>query len=592
MSINERVNKLRELMKSKEITVYIVPTSDPHQSEYLASHYKGRTWISGFTGSAGTVVITQTQANLWTDGRYFIQAENQLKGSEYKLFKMGVPGVPTYIQWLKDNIKSGDTIGYDGKVFSQTTAERLEKEFDGLGVGFNDKFDLVGEIWEDRPKLTNEQAFYHELKYTGISASEKIENVRENIKAKNADYFLIGSLDDIAWLYNIRGKDVKSNPVIISYALISMGKAYFFVDKDKISDEVKSFLNDNGVSVLLYEDVIDFVRNLESDSTVILEKDKINRWIYNAIPKECKIIDELNYTTILKGKKNETEIENQRNAYIKDGVALTKFFHWLDSNIGKIEINELSAADKLLEFRKEQDLFIEPSFETISAYGPNAAMAHYSATEDSYSVLEEKGFYLVDSGGQYLDGTTDITRTVAVGNLTDEEKKDFTLTLKGHINLISAKFLEGTNGYQLDVLCRVPLWKEGLDFKHGTGHGVGYLLNVHEGPHRIASAPNDVVLEKGMVVSIEPGIYKAGKHGIRIENIVVATDDIETESGKFMKFEVLSYVPIDLEAIDPELLSCDEKQWLNSYHKDVYDKLSPYLNEEEKAWLQHNTRTI
>ena len=592
MSINERVNKLRELMKSKEITVYIVPTSDPHQSEYLASHYKGRTWISGFTGSAGTVVITQTQANLWTDGRYFIQAENQLKGSEYKLFKMGVPGVPTYIQWLKDNIKSGDTIGYDGKVFSQTTAERLEKEFDGLGVGFNDKFDLVGEIWEDRPKLTNEQAFYHELKYTGISASEKIENVRENIKAKNADYFLIGSLDDIAWLYNIRGKDVKSNPVIISYALISMGKAYFFVDKDKISDEVKSFLNDNGVSVLLYEDVIDFVRNLESDSTVILEKDKINRWIYNAIPKECKIIDELNYTTILKGKKNETEIANQRNAYIKDGVALTKFFHWLDSNIGKIEINELSAADKLLEFRKEQDLFIEPSFETISAYGPNAAMAHYSATEDSYSVLEEKGFYLVDSGGQYLDGTTDITRTVAVGNLTDEEKKDFTLTLKGHINLISAKFLEGTNGYQLDVLCRVPLWKEGLDFKHGTGHGVGYLLNVHEGPHRIASAPNDVVLEKGMVVSIEPGIYKAGKHGIRIENIVVATDDIETESGKFMKFEVLSYVPIDLEAIDPELLSCDEKQWLNSYHKDVYDKLSPYLNEEEKAWLQHNTRTI
>ena len=592
MSINERVNRLRELMKSKEITVYIVPTSDPHQSEYLASHYKGRTWISGFTGSAGTVVITQTQANLWTDGRYFIQAENQLKGSEYKLFKMGVPGVPTYIQWLKDNIKSGDTIGYDGKVFSQTTAERLEKEFDGLGVGFNDKFDLVGEIWEDRPKLTNEQAFYHELKYTGISASEKIENVRENIKAKNADYFLIGSLDDIAWLYNIRGKDVKSNPVIISYALISMGKAYFFVDKDKISDEVKSFLNDNGVSVLLYEDVIDFVRNLESDSTVILEKDKINRWIYNAIPKECKIIDELNYTTILKGKKNETEIANQRNAYIKDGVALTKFFHWLDSNIGKIEINELSAADKLLEFRKEQDLFIEPSFETISAYGPNAAMAHYSATEDSYSVLEEKGFYLVDSGGQYLDGTTDITRTVAVGNLTDEEKKDFTLTLKGHINLISAKFLEGTNGYQLDVLCRVPLWKEGLDFKHGTGHGVGYLLNVHEGPHRIASAPNDVVLEKGMVVSIEPGIYKAGKHGIRIENIVVATDDIETESGKFMKFEVLSYVPIDLEAIDPELLSCDEKQWLNSYHKDVYDKLSPYLNEEEKAWLQHNTRTI
>ncbi|MDR7871251.1 MAG: aminopeptidase P family protein [Tissierellaceae bacterium] len=592
MGINERVSKLRELMKSKGITAYIIPTSDPHQSEYLASHYKGRTWISGFTGSAGTVVITQTHANLWTDGRYFIQAENQLKGSEYKLFKMGVPGVPNYIQWLKDNIKSGDTIGYDGKVFSQTTAERLEKEFEGLGVGFNDEFDLVGEIWEDRPELTKEQAFHHELKYTGLSASEKIEKVRENIKAKNADYFLIGSLDDIAWLYNIRGRDVKSNPVIISYALISMDKAYVFVDKDKINSEVESYLNNNGVSVLSYEDVIDYVKDIESTATVILEKDKINRWIYNAIPKECNIINELNYTTILKGNKNDTEIENQRNAYIKDGVALAKFFHWVDSNIGKIEINELSAGDKLLEFRKEQDLFIEPSFDTISAYGANAAMAHYSATEDSYSILEEKGFYLVDSGGQYLDGTTDITRTVAVGPLTHEEKRDFTLTLKGHINLISTKFLEGTNGYQLDILCRAPLWKEGLDFKHGTGHGVGYLLNVHEGPHRIASAPNDVALEKGMVVSIEPGVYKAGKHGIRIENIVVVTDDIETESGKFMKFEVLSYVPIDLDAIDVELLSYDEKQWLNSYHKDVYDKLSPYLNEEEKAWLQHNTRSI
>lgn len=592
MNINERVNKLRELMKLNGITAYIIPTSDPHQSEYVADYYKGRSWISGFTGSAGTVVITQNDANLWADGRYFIQAENELKGSEYKLFKMGLPGVPTYIQWLKDNLKDGETIGYDGKVFSQTMAEKLEKEFKEANIDFNDKYDLVGDVWEGRPSLSKNEAFLHELKYTGLSSNEKIEKVRENMKTKGVDYSLVGSLDDIAWLYNIRGRDVKGNPVIISYALISMDKSYLFVDKDKINNEVESFLNENSIEILPYEDVIKYVNNIENDSKITLEKDKINRWLFNGIPRECNIINEINYTTILKGQKNDTEIKNQRNAYIKDGVALTKFLYWLDNNIGKTEITELSATDRLLEFRKEQDLFIEASFNTISAYGPNAAMAHYSASEDSFAVLDDKGFYLVDSGGQYLDGTTDITRTIAVGPLSDEEKRDFTLTLKGHINLIDAKFLEGTNGYQVDILCRAPLWKEGIDFKHGTGHGVGYLLNVHEGPHRIASAPNDVALEKGMVVSIEPGVYKAGKHGIRIENIVVVDKDMETEFGQFMKFEVLSYVPIDLEAIDVSLLSNDEKQWLNNYHADVYNKLSPYLNEEEKAWLKHNTRSI
>ena len=592
MNINERVNKLRELMKENGITAYIIPTSDPHQSEYVAEHYKGRSWISGFTGSAGTVVITQEDANLWTDGRYFIQAENQLKDSVYKLFKMGVAGVPSYIEWLKDIIESGETIGYDGKVFSQTTAEELEKEFDGYSISFNDKYDLLGEIWEDRPELAKKEAFLHELSYTGISSSEKITKIRENMKSKGADYFLIASLDDIAWLYNIRGNDIKNNPVIISYALVSMDKAYLFVDRDKINVDVENFLNDNEIQVLLYKDIIEYVQEIENDTTVILEKNKINRWIYDAIPEECNIIDELNYTTVLKGKKNDTEIENQRNAYIKDGVALTKFLYWLDDNVGKIEITELSAADKLLEFRQEQDLFIEPSFNTISAYGANAAMAHYSATMDSFSVIEKKGFYLVDSGGQHLDGTTDITRTVAVGSLTDEEKKDFTLTLKGHINLMNAKFLEGTSGYQLDILCRYPMWEEGLDFKHGTGHGIGYLLNVHEGPHRIASIPNFVALEKGMITSIEPGVYKAGKHGIRIENIAVVDDYMESESGKFLKFEVLSYVPIDLDAIDVDLLSNTEKEWLNDYHSKVYDKLSPYLSEEERIWLENKTRSI
>lgn len=592
MSIDERLKSLRKLMKDRGITAYIVPTADPHQSEYVADHYKSRAWISGFTGSAGTVVVTEEDAILWTDGRYFIQAESQLKGSEYKLFKMGIPGFPSYIEWLQDNLKDGETIGFDGRVFAQSAFEELEEEFKNKDIKFIYEYDLVGEIWSNRPEIPKRDVFIHEVKYTGFTGKEKIQRVRGIMDKKGADYFLIGSLDDIAWLYNIRGRDIVNNPVTISYGLVSMDGAYIFVDRDKINGEVERFLEENGVEVREYKEVVDVVGDIRKGSTVLLDKSRINRWLYDVIPEGCRIIDEMDITTRLKGAKNEVEIKNQRNAYIKDGVALTKFLYWLDSNIGKIKITELSAGKKVEEFREEQDLYIEPSFGTISAYGANAAMAHYSADEDSNAVLQEKGFYLVDSGGQYLDGTTDITRTIALGDITDEEKKDFTLTLKGHINLNSARFLEGTTGYQLDIICRYPLWKEGIDFKHGTGHGVGFLLNVHEGPHRISSVPNNIALEKGMVVSIEPGVYKAGKHGIRIENIVVVDRDIETESGQFMKFETLSLAPIDLNAVDPSLLSQEEKDWLNNYHRNVYDKISPYLTEEEKSWLKEQTRSI
>lgn len=592
MNVNERVKRLRELMKTKGITAYIVPTSDPHQSEYVADCYKTRAWISGFTGSAGTVIITQDEAILWTDGRYFIQAENQLEGTEYKLFKIGIPGFPTYTEWLKDNLKDGDSIGFDGKVFAQSSVESIEKELKDKDIEFIDEYDLVGAIWEDRPSIPESIAFIHETKYTGKSAKEKVEEVRNEMKKLNVDYFLLASLDDIAWMYNIRGNDIANNPVVISYALISKDKAYLFVNKNKINDDVEASLKENQIELYPYEEVVNVVNSFEKGTKILLEKDRINRWLYTNIPAECKIVNDTNITTKLKGIKNPVEVENQRNAYIKDGVALVKFLHWLDNDLGKMEITEISASDKLEEFRREQDLFVEPSFGTISAYEANAAMAHYSATEDSYAVLEPKGLYLVDSGGQYLDGTTDITRTMALGPITEEQKRDFTLTLKGHINLISARFLKGTSGHQLDILCRYPLWQEGIDFKHGTGHGIGFFLNVHEGPHRIASVPNDVTLEKGMVVSIEPGVYKAGKHGIRIENIVIVDEDIETESGQFMKFETLSFVPIDLDAIDVNLLSDKEKAWLNNYHKEVYNKLSPYLNEEEKTWLKAETRSI
>ena len=592
MTINERVKKLRSLMKDRGITAYIVNTADPHQSEYVADYYKGRVWISGFTGSAGTVVITQDEAILWTDGRYFIQAEKELEGSEYKLFKMAIPGFPTYTEWLRDNLKDGDYLGFDGKVFAQFSVENLEREFKGKEIKFIDEYDLVGEIWEDRPSIPNGKVFAHELKYTGKTGKEKIEEIRAEMKKHNADYFLMGSLDDIAWTFNIRGRDVLNNPVVISYGLISMDKAYLFVDKEKIDPEVESFLNENGVEVHEYEEVIQYVKAIDKESKVYVDKNRINRWLYKAIPSQCGIINGIDITTKLKAIKNPIEIQNQKNAYIKDGVALVKFLYWLDKNAGNTIVTEMSASEKLLEFRKEQEGFIEPSFNTISAYKENAAMMHYSASETSNAEIKREGLYLIDSGGQYFDGTTDITRTVVMGPITEEEKRDFTLTLKGHINLGNARFLYGATGHSLDVLARYPLWQEGIDYKCGTGHGIGFLLNVHEGPHRIAMVANTVILEKGMVASIEPGVYKAGSHGIRIENIVVVEEDIKTDSGQFMKFRTLSFVPIDLEGVDVNILSEEERIWLNEYHEEVYNKLSPYLNEEEKVWLKEETRNI
>ncbi|WMM24449.1 aminopeptidase P family protein [Tissierella sp. MB52-C2] len=592
MTINERLKELRSLMSEKGINAYIVNTGDPHQSEYVADYYKGRIWISGFTGSAGTVVITQDEAILWTDGRYFIQAEKELEGSEYKLFKMRIPGYPTYSQWLNEKLKDGDTLGFDGEVFSQSSVESLEKEFKGKDIKFIDEYDLVGEIWEDRPSIPKGEAFIHEVKYTGKTGKEKIEEVRKEMEKQNIDYVLIGSLDDIAWTYNIRGKDVLHNPVVISYALISKNEAYLFVDKEKINSEVKTFLDENNVQIVAYEEIIDYIKSLDKNSKIYLDKNRINRWIYKSIPSECTIASGMDITTKLKGIKNPTEIENQKNAYLKDGVALVKFFHWLDKNVGNIPVTEMSAQKKLLEFRKEQEGFIEPSFGSISAYKANAAMMHYSADENSSSEIKKEGLYLIDSGGQYFDGTTDITRTAVMGPITEEEKRDFTLTLKAHINLGNARFLYGATGHSLDVLSRYPLWQEGIDYKCGTGHGVGFLLNVHEGPHGFAMVSNTVVLEKGMIVTIEPGVYKEGSHGIRIENVVVVEEDIKTDSGQFMKFETISFVPIDLQGIDVELLTENERTWLNEYHKDVFNKLSPYLNDEERAWLKEETRSI
>ncbi|HHV39341.1 MAG TPA: aminopeptidase P family protein [Tepidimicrobium sp.] len=592
MKIEDRIEALRGLMRDKEISAYIVPSYDPHQSEYLADYYRTRVWISGFTGSAGTVVITEDRAILWTDGRYFVQAESELKGSRIELFKMGIPGFPTYMEWLRDNLNEGDVLGFDGRVFPQSDVKKLEKQLENKNVEMVDEYDLVGMLWKDRPEEPMGEVFVHNIRYTGKTAKDKIEEIRDEMDKRDVDYFLLGSLDDIAWAYNIRGRDIANNPVVISYGLISKGEALLFVDGKKISGEVESHLSENGIRIRDYEDIIDYVKSIKPGCRIFLDPSRINSWLYKAIPEECQKVEGTNITTEMKAIKNEVELKNQRNAYIKDGVALVKFLYWLDKNVGNRPITEISAAEKLEEFRREQEGFIGPSFDTIAAYRENAAMMHYSADEDSNYELKREGMFLVDSGGQYYDGTTDITRTIVLGNITEEEKRDYTLTLKGHINLINARFLYGATGTHLDILARYPLWQEGLDYKSGTGHGIGFLLNVHEGPHRISPVLNDVKLEKGMIVTIEPGVYKEGKHGIRIENVVVVDEDIETESGKFMRFETISYCPIDLDGIDVELLTKEERVWLNVYHQEVYDKLSPYLNDNEKKWLDERTRSI
>ncbi|TJX67625.1 aminopeptidase P family protein [Soehngenia saccharolytica] len=592
MIVNQRIKELRKLMKDRGIDVYIEITSDPHQSEYVADHYKGREFLTGFTGSAGTALVTEDKAILWTDGRYFIQAEREIKDSEFVLYKMNTKGYPSLLEWLKENVKDGYTIGFNGEVFSEELVEKIINELTDKNFMLHDNEDLVGMIWEDRPELRAEKVFKLGIEYTGESTEDKINRVRKYLYEKKADYLVLASLDDIAWLFNIRGRDVLNNPVVISYALISKDKAHLYLDNRKLTDEVIEELENEKVCIKEYLDIFDDLKKLEATSCVMLDKSRINRKLYNCIPSSCKILNEVNITTKYKAIKNSVEIENLKIAYRKDTVALTKFFYWIDKNVSSSELDEFYASEKLEEFRKEQEGFIEPSFDTISAYQDNAAMMHYSATKEMKSKILPRGLYLVDSGGQYFNGTTDITRTVAVGEVSEEEKKDFTLTLKGHINLLSAKFLYGSTGYSIDVLARIPLWREGIDYKSGTGHGVGYLLNVHEGPQRISQVYNDVVLEEGMVITVEPGVYKEGKHGIRIENVGVVKKDISVDADQFMAFDTLSYCYIDRNCIDKSLLTLDEINWINDYHKKTYELLSPYLTDEEKEWLKEKTREI
>ncbi|MFA5523215.1 MAG: aminopeptidase P family protein [Tissierellales bacterium] len=592
MEINERLQALRELMEEKGIDAYLIPSFDAHQSEYVPEHWKSRAWISGFTGSAGTVVVTLDAAGLWTDGRYFIQAEKELEGSEIKLFKMREPGVPTYSEWIGDVLKERDCLGFDGKVFSCNQAKEIEEKIINKKIRIDDRYDLIDLIWKGRPELPQEKIFIHEVKFTGKSTKEKLSIVREEMKKKGTGYYLLSSLDDIAWLFNIRGNDVRNNPVTISYALVSMDKATLFIDSRKVKDEVRNLLKENGVDVKEYEEIENVLRSIDENIDVFYDPNKISRWLYGCMPKNSKKIQGKDIVMLLKTIKNEVEIENLRKCHIKDSAAMVKFLYWLDNAIQEEEVTEISASDKLEGFRSQQEGFIGTSFDTIAGYKDHGAMMHYKATEANQYTLKPEGMLLVDSGGQYFDGTTDITRTIVLGQITEEEKRDFTYVLKGHIALCRAKFLYGVTGTNLDVLARLPLWEQGIDYKCGTGHGVGYLLSVHEAPQRFSIEYNDARLDKGMVITNEPGVYKEGKYGIRTENTLLVREDQLTDSGQFMKFEVLSFCPIDLDGVDEGLLTDIEKDWLNDYHKKVYERLSQYLSSVEREWLKRETRAI
>lgn len=593
MKIKDKIEKLRQLMKANNMDAYIIPSYDSHQSEYVSYHWKSREWISGFTGSAGTIIITLVDAGLWTDGRYYIQAEKQLQGSGIRLFRMADVGVPSYSDWLRDVLKEGSSVGFDGSVFSVDMVNSLEKSFKTKKLDLKMDKDLINVLWEDRPVIPTDPIFVHDIKYAGKSRIDKFNIVRNEMNKRGANYYLLTSLDDIAWLLNIRGSDVPNNPVVICNVILSIDKCYLFIDSSKVPNDIKLELQDDTVQFKNYTDIELFLNHLTIKDSMMFDPNMTNASLYNAINTNVIKIESTNITLNLKAIKNKTEIENLKCCELNDGIAMVKFIKWLKSSIKKQEhITELSAGNKLEDLRKQDKLCVGLSFDTIAGYKEHAAMMHYIPNIGSASTLENEGLFLVDSGGQYFNGTTDITRTIVLGKLTEEEKKDFTLVLKSHIALATAKFLYGATGSNLDVIARQPIWKYGLDYKCGTGHGVGFFLNVHEGPQKLSQVPNDIKLEEGMILTNEPGIYKEGKHGVRTENMMLVVKDEATEFGQFMKFETITYCPIDLGGADKTMLTDSELEWLNTYNKNVYTKLSPYLNQEEKSWLKIETESI
>lgn len=589
--IQSRIQALRKVLKEKGLSAFIIPSTDPHLSEYVAPHWQSREWISGFNGSAGTIVVTLDKAGLWTDSRYFIQATDQLKGTGIELYKEMLPDTPTIPAFLRNELPKGSKVGVDGKVYATTAAEGLQKELATNAIELISTIDPISEIWTDRPAIPQNPAYIYDEKYAGKSTIEKIKEIRIELAKKNCEGILLSALDEIAWTLNLRGNDVKCNPVTIGYLLITQKKAIFFIAPEKVTDEVRSYLKAQEVELENYNEIENYVSTARI-SPILLNPLQTNYTIYSSINPEAEIIRDASPVALLKAIRNEQEIKGVHNAMRKDGVALVKFLKWLEEAVPAGKETELSVDEKLHGFRAEQELYMGESFDTIAGYKEHGAIVHYSATPQSSSTIRPKGFLLLDSGAQYMDGTTDITRTIALGELTEEEKTDYTLVLKGHIALAMAKFPVGTRGVQLDVLARMPLWKHGMNFLHGTGHGIGHFLNVHEGPQSIRMNENPVVLQAGMLTSNEPGVYKAGSHGIRTENLILTVNAGEGMYGGYLQFETVTLCPICKKGIIKELLTQDEIDWLNTYHQKVYDLLSGSLNPEEKAWLKEATNEL
>lgn len=595
MKVSERVAKLRALMAEKGIDAYVVPTADFHQSEYVGEHFKARKFITGFSGSYGTAVIAKDDAGLWTDGRYFFQATNELEGSGVRLMKMFVDDTPSVTEYLAENVPEGGKVAFDGRVLAVDEGKEFEEALSPKNIMIDYFEDLIDQIWEDRPPLSDKPAFFLEEKYSGESSAHKLERVREVMKKNGATVHVIASLDDTGWLLNIRGDDIDFFPLLLSYSIVRMDGVDLYVDDSKLNDQIHEELAKVNVTIHPYNDIYEDIKKLDASETCLIDPMKMNYALYKSIP--CKVVEAANPTILMKAMKNPVELENIKEAHIKDGIAITKFMYWVKTRYDKEDITELSSADKLTSLRAAQEGYIRDSFEPLCAFADHAAMMHYSPSKETDVVLKEGAMFLNDTGGGYYEGSTDITRTFILGSIDQDMKKYFTAVVRAMMNLSRANFLYGCHGYNLDVLVRQPIWDLNIDFQCGSGHGVGYLGNVHEPPtgfrwYIVPSKNEHHQLEEGMVITDEPGIYEDGKFGIRIENEFIVRKGEKNKYGQFMHFETITFAPIDLDGIDPEEMTKSEREWLNNYHKDVYEKIGPHLTDEEREWLKEYTRAI
>lgn len=585
----EKLALLRAALIQNSLDAYIIPISDPHLGENIPDHWKIISWLTGFTGSAANVVVTGSFAGLWTDSRYFLQAKKQLDGTGFDLIIPKTVQPADYTDWLTEHISAEGRVGLNGRIFSITQIRKLKSKLEGKNIIIVDDCDLISEIWKDRPSISHSEAWDHPVEFSGKERSQKISEIREQMKKQNIDFHLLTSMDDIMWLLNIRGNDVTYSPLLTCFALIGEVQIILFVEEIKIPGKLASEFDKLGIIMLPYEEIEGLESFLSEGSSILINPSTTSLALYNSIPADLKIVEETSIPTRMKAVKNKTEIENIGKVMVKDGVALTKFFYWIENDLGIVPMTEVSLAGRLMELRMHQECFLSPSFSAITALNEHAALPHYEPVSETDSVIGESGIFLVDSGGQYMGGTTDITRTISIGTPTTRQKKDFTLVLKGHIALALSKFPIGTKGYQLDLLARKELWENGLNYGHGTGHGVGYCLNVHEGPQNISPADVKVNIEPGMLISNEPAIYREGEYGIRTENLILCYEDEETEFGQFLKFDTVSLCYIDKNLIDKSLLDQKEISWINNYHTEVYDKISPHLTADERKWLREKT---